>query len=120
MNKQRRKSLNKLIEKLEEVKSDLESLKDEEEEYRDNMPENLQGSERYEKAEDNCSKEGVQVCQFRVPLQEARKKAEEMVFVNMNRGDIEEACRERGIKVIKNRSSMEGKLIEALTEEYIK
>lgn len=69
----------------------------------------------------NCSKEGVQVCPFRVPLpEEARKKAEEMVFVNMNRGDIEEACRERGIKVIKNRSSMEGKLIEALTEEYIK
>lgn len=40
-------------------------------------------------------------------------------FVNMNLGDIEEACRERGIKVT-NRSSMEGKLIEALVEEYMK
>lgn len=81
----------------------------------------------------NCMEGGVQGCPFRVPLpeeekkgwsrmikKEARKKAEEMVFVNMNRGDIEEACRERGIKVTKNRSSMEGKLIEALTEEYIK
>ena len=35
-------------------------------------------------------------------------------------GDIEEGCRKRGIKVTKNRSSMEGKLIEALTEEYMK
>ncbi|BDF25850.1 hypothetical protein CE91St65_37300 [[Clostridium] symbiosum] len=50
---------------------------------------------------------------------EAREMAQELVFVNMNLGDIEEACRERGIKVT-NRSSMEGKLIEALVEEYMK
>ncbi|MDY5477884.1 MULTISPECIES: hypothetical protein [Enterocloster] len=52
--------------------------------------------------------------------EEAREKAQEIVFVNMNLGDIEEGCRKRGIKVTKNRSSMEGKLIEALTEEYMK
>lgn len=50
---------------------------------------------------------------------EAREKAQELVFINMNRGDIEEACRKRGIKVTTNRSSMEGKLIEALTEEFM-
>lgn len=48
------------------------------------------------------------------------EKAQEIVFVDMNRGDIEEGCRKRGIKVTKNRSSMEGKLIKALTEEYMK
>lgn len=81
----------------------------------------------------NCMEGGVQGCPFRVPLpeeekkgwsrmtrKEAREKAEEMVFVNMNLGDIEEGCRKRGIKVTKNRSSMEGKLIEVLTEEYMK
>lgn len=81
----------------------------------------------------NCAKEGVQGCPFRVLLpeeekkgkirmtrEEAREKAQEMVFMNMNRGDIEAGCRERGIKVTKNRSSMERKLIEALTEEYMK
>lgn len=77
----------------------------------------------------NCKEDGVQGCPFRVPLpeeekkgwsrmtrEEAREKAQELVFVNMNLGDIEE----RGIKVTKSRSSMEGKLIEALTEEYMK
>ena len=34
--------------------SELECLKEEEEEYRDNMPENLQGSERYERADEAC------------------------------------------------------------------
>ena len=32
----------------------MEDLQGEEEEYRDNIPENLQGSERYEKAEEAC------------------------------------------------------------------
>lgn len=80
----------------------------------------------------NCMEDGVQGCQFRVPLseekkgrsrmtrEEAREKAQELVFANMNLGDIEEACRERGIKVTKSRSGMEKKLIEALTEEYMK
>lgn len=52
MNKQRRATLNQINDLIANVFEDLESCKDQEEEYRDNMPENLQGSERYEKAED--------------------------------------------------------------------
>lgn len=48
MNKARRKALDEVISKIEEAKELLENLQAEEEEYRDNMPENLQGSERYE------------------------------------------------------------------------
>ena len=58
MNKVRRKALDKVICKIVEAKEQLESLQAEEEEYRDNMPENLQGSERYEAADaavDNMS-----------------------------------------------------------------
>ena len=55
MNKTRRKNLQSIIDQLEELKSSLEGLQAEEEEYRDNMPENLQGSERYEKADDAIS-----------------------------------------------------------------
>lgn len=62
MNKQRRKEISRIIEeiesavstakeKLEELQIDIESVRDEEQEYMDNMPENLQGSERYETAE---------------------------------------------------------------------
>ena len=58
MNKARRKALDEVISKIEEAKELLENLQAEEEEYRDNMPENLQGSERYEAADaavDNLS-----------------------------------------------------------------
>jgi len=55
MNKARRKSLQSLADRLEEIKSALEDLQAEEEEYRDNMPENMWGGERYEKAEDAIS-----------------------------------------------------------------
>ena len=58
MNNTRRKALSKLAEearelagKLADLKTALEDLKGEEEEYRDNMPENLQGSEKYEAAD---------------------------------------------------------------------
>lgn len=54
MNKYRRKSLQDIIDQLEELKGSLEDLQAEEEEYRDNMPENLQGSERYERADNAC------------------------------------------------------------------
>lgn len=50
--------------------------------------------------------------------EEAKEKAEMKVYVYMNRGDIEEECQERGIKVVKNRSAMEQKLIEAYTNEW--
>lgn len=39
---------------MESLESDVESIQDEEIEYRDNMPENLQGSERYEQADSAC------------------------------------------------------------------
>lgn len=52
MNKIRRKNLQSIIDQLEELKSSLEGLQAEEEEYRDNIPQNMQGSERYEKADE--------------------------------------------------------------------
>ena len=58
MNKARRKALDEVISKIEEAKELMENLQAEEEEYRDNMPESLQGSERYEAADaavDNMS-----------------------------------------------------------------
>lgn len=50
---------------------------------------------------------------------EAREKAETFVFCDMSRGDIEDGCRRRGIKVTKNRSSMEAALIDAITKEFM-
>ena len=55
MNKLRRKSLQALSEKLDELKSELEDIQQQEEEYRDNIPENLQGSDRYDRADSACS-----------------------------------------------------------------
>lgn len=52
MNKIRRKNLQAIIDQLEELKGSLEDLQAEEEEYRDNIPENMQESERYEKADE--------------------------------------------------------------------
>lgn len=54
MNKERRKNIQGIADQLEELKGNLELIQEEEEEYRDNIPENLQGSERYEKAEEAC------------------------------------------------------------------
>lgn len=54
MNKIRRKALSEIVDRLEELRSDLEGIKEEEEEYRDNMPGNLQGSERYDAADAAC------------------------------------------------------------------
>lgn len=41
MNKMRRKALQEILDKAQELQSMLETLRDEEEEYRDNIPENL-------------------------------------------------------------------------------
>ncbi len=54
MNKVRRKSIQDVASQLETLKSELEGLQGEEEEYRDNIPENLQGSARYEAADEAC------------------------------------------------------------------
>lgn len=54
MNKQRRGAIQDAISKLEDCKDLLSSVKDEEDEARENMPENLEGSEAYSFSED-CS-----------------------------------------------------------------
>ncbi|MEL7586653.1 MAG: hypothetical protein AAGU19_08050 [Prolixibacteraceae bacterium] len=46
MNKQRRKQLREIADKLADLNADLESLKDEEQEAYDNLPESLQDGER--------------------------------------------------------------------------
>lgn len=54
MNKQRRKRIEEVTGKMRDLLTEIEEIRDEEEEYRDNIPDNLQGSERYEKAEEYC------------------------------------------------------------------
>lgn len=51
--------------------------------------------------------------------EQAKEKAQFRVFVDMNRGDIEDECARRGIRIVKSRSTMEQKLIKALTKEYM-
>lgn len=62
MNNNRRKALRELSEKISDIialldthKSDIESQRDDEQEYIDCMPENLQSSERYSTAEQAVS-----------------------------------------------------------------
>lgn len=73
MNKQRRETISKAIGLLEEAKSFLETARDEEQEYFDNMPESLQGSERGEQAEAaiSCLEDAIS------EIESARDKAEE-------------------------------------------
>ena len=61
MNKQRRKALDDvhtellgITLKLEEIKSDLDSILEAEQEARDSIPENMQSSERYERMDEIC------------------------------------------------------------------
>jgi hypothetical protein len=51
MNKQRRKAIAEAISAIEELVTDIENLRDEEQEYHDNMPENMQQGEKGEAAE---------------------------------------------------------------------
>lgn len=51
MNKERRKQLEEAIAKLEDAKSLIESVRDEEQDAFDNMPEGLQSGERGERME---------------------------------------------------------------------
>ena len=65
MNKQRRKLIDKAITKLEEIQTELESVKDDEEEAYDNLPESLQLGDRGEamsEALDNleCAISGIE------------------------------------------------------------
>lgn len=52
MNALRRKELQAIYDLISEAKDRLEAVKGDEEDYMYNMPENLQGSERYERAEE--------------------------------------------------------------------
>ena len=52
MNKERRKLIQVVIDRIEELKADLETAVEDEQAYLDSIPENLMNSERYEKAED--------------------------------------------------------------------
>ena len=61
MNKERRDSIWHLASQLEALRSELEDIQHAEEEYRDNIPENLQGSTRYEAADEACDTLGEAV-----------------------------------------------------------
>lgn len=51
MNNNRRKEIRNVIEQLEGLQCQMENIRDDEQDYIDNIPENLQGSERCETAE---------------------------------------------------------------------
>lgn len=51
MNKARRAELNRIINALTDLKYDIECVKDEEDEAKENLPESLQSSDRYEQME---------------------------------------------------------------------
>lgn len=48
MNADRRKRIQEIIDQLTDIQTDAEAIRDEEQEAYDNLPENLQGSERGE------------------------------------------------------------------------
>ena len=52
MNKDRRARIQALINKLEDIKEDIDFIKDEEQEYYDNMPESIQAGEKGDKAQE--------------------------------------------------------------------
>lgn len=45
---------NKDIDALNDIIKDIDYIQDEEEDYRDNIPENMQGGSRYERADEAC------------------------------------------------------------------
>lgn len=55
MNKYRRKEIEDLIKKLESIKEEITIITDEEQEYYDNIPENLQMSEKAENSQNAIS-----------------------------------------------------------------
>ncbi len=55
MNKNQRKQLEDLMCKITEIEESVEFIRDEEQEKIDNMPENLQGGERYSQMENAIS-----------------------------------------------------------------
>lgn len=58
MNKNRRKRIENIVEKLKECSDNLSYIKDEEDESRDNVPEGLQSSETYSYSQE-CSEKWI-------------------------------------------------------------
>ena len=54
VNNQRRKKINTIIEKISYIKDEIEIIYEEEQDCMSNIPENLQGSDRYIQSEDAC------------------------------------------------------------------
>lgn len=54
MNNARRKIIQKIIDNLNDLRDTIDDVYDEEGTYRDSIPENMQGGERYEKADAAC------------------------------------------------------------------
>ena len=74
MNNDRRARIQALINKLEDIKEDIDFIKDEEQEYYDNMPESIQAGERGDKAQeaiDNLDYAYSQIDEVREYLEEA-------------------------------------------------
>lgn len=53
MNKDRRARIQDLVNRLECIKEELETIRDEEQDYYDNMPESIRGGMKGEKAEED-------------------------------------------------------------------
>jgi prefoldin subunit 5 len=64
MNKERRKAIEALSSRLDELKGEIESLMQEEQEYFDNMPESFQGGDKGATAESaiEALQEAVDAC----------------------------------------------------------
>jgi hypothetical protein len=61
MNNKRRSDLQRLSSQLEQILSELETIQSDEETSRDNIPENLWNTERYEQSEMACDSLGEAV-----------------------------------------------------------
>lgn len=55
MNNNRRKQIQEAVQELEHIKSVFENIRDEEQEYFDNMPENMQGGDKGQSSESAIS-----------------------------------------------------------------
>ncbi len=55
MNKARRKQIDELAQRMQELLSDIEAVKDEEQDYFDNMPENMLSGEKASASEEALS-----------------------------------------------------------------
>ena len=69
MNKGRRASILEVVSNLESLKSKVESIMEDEIDYMDNMPENLQGSYKYEKAEDAVDSLGDAISELETAIE---------------------------------------------------